>query len=240
MATTAGNIITAAFLKVGVGSPTSAQTASALISLNNLVSFLGADRFINVVSRESFTVAASDPEYTVGDGGQWDTDPPPIGVRSCYLRDASNYDTPIRVITYKEYDRLSNKSFTAKPTALYFVAEYPLPKVIFNSYPDSAYSAYFEFWKNFSEFALTTTELTTPPEYKEAFVYNLAISLGEDWDRKIHETVIYRARETRELIERLVAAQNPPPLAKFDFGGIGGMQDPGYDVVNDNLVDGGT
>ena len=35
---TAGDIITAAFIKVGVDSPTAAQTASALVSLNNMIS----------------------------------------------------------------------------------------------------------------------------------------------------------------------------------------------------------
>lgn len=235
---TAGGIITAAFIKVGVDSPTTAQTASALISLNNMVSLLGAEGMIYSITSEGFTVVAADKEYTIGSGGQWNT-VRPLKIISCYLRDSKNYDYPVEVIAGKDYNRLSNKSYVARPGALYFLPEYPLAKIIFDASPDGSYSAYFEFVKNFTEFALTTTTVTLPDEYKEFLVYNLAQSLGEDFDRVVSKTVQMQAIRTREVIERMVASQKQIPKARFDFAGIGGTTELPWSIVTDETIDGG-
>lgn len=238
---TAGDIITASFTKVGIDVPTTAQTASGLISLNNIISLLGADMLTPVVVSESFALVAADSEYTIGNTGspQWNT-ARPIRVISCFLRDSDNFDYPVKIISSRDYALLSNKSFSARPNKLYFLPEYPLAKIIFNTSPDVAYDAYFEFLKNFTEFALTTTTVSLPNEYKEALVYNLAVSLGEDWDRIVSKTILFQAARTREVIDRLNASTKAIPKAKFDFADIGGTQDVGYNVVTDKLIDGGS
>lgn len=230
---TAGDMITAAFLKVGVGSPTSAQTASALISLNNMMSLLGADLLTHVVISESFAVTAGDADYTIGKStANWDTDRP-VKVASCFLRDSEGYDHPLGVLSSKGYAGIGKKDYSARPTALYFLPEYPNARIIFNASPDAAYTAYLEFMKNFTEFAATSTTFSMPLEYKEALTYNLAISLGEDWDRVVPKTVQIKAMESREIIDRLNASNRPPAVAKFDFcnGGI-------YEIENDTLSGG--
>ena len=235
---TAADLITAAFIKVGVDSPVAAQTASALISLNNMISLLGADMLQGVVVTESFSVVAADAEYTIGSGGQWDT-VRPMAVKSCFLRNDDDYDTPVKILSSQEYINLSNKAFSARPTGLYFLPEYPLAKIIFNTSPNAGYDAYFEFVKNFTEFALTSTSVALPPEYKEALVYNLAVSLAEDWDRVVPKSVYEKAMMTREIIDHLNATTKRPPLLRFDFAGMGGTSDAGYDVVTDDVIDGG-
>jgi hypothetical protein len=215
---TAADIITAAFIKIGVEAPTTAQTASALISLNNMMSLLGADKFAPVVVSEGFSLEASDPGYTIGPGGQWDT-VRPQGVISCFLRGSNGEDYPIRVMSGRTYNNMPNKYFPGQPTELYFLPEYPLAKIIFNTNPESSIDAYFEFEKSFVEFATTATSVTLPPEYKEALVYNLAVSLGEDWDRVVSKTLYAQSIRTREIIERLNASARVVPKARFgDFG----------------------
>jgi len=237
MAPIAGDLITAAFIKVGVGSPTAAQTASALISLNNMMSLLGADLMTYCVTSEGFSLAATDPEYTIGPAGQWDT-VRPIKVISCFLRDDDNYDHPIKIMDAVEYRDISSKSWNGRPTALYFLPEYPLAKIIFDARPVDEEDVYFEFLKNFTEFALTTTSVTLPPEYKEGLVYNLAVSLGEDWDRVVSKTIYAQAMRTREVIDRLNASNRKAPRAKFDMAGVAGV-DLGYIIETDSVVDGG-
>lgn len=234
----AAAIITAAFQKIGVETPTSAQTASALISLNNMVSLLGADQMMYSVTSESFTATVDDTTYTVGTSGDVDT-VRPNKIVSCYLRDGNNYDWPVKVMSGIDYNKLSNKSFTARPTELYFLPEYPLAKIIFNYAPDYAYTVYLESWKNFTEFATTATTVTLPNEYKEALVYNLAVSLGEDWDRQTPKTVLMKAEQYKEIIARLNASQRAVPRARFDFAGMGGTYDAEYSIVTDDLIDGG-
>lgn len=234
---TASDLITAAFYKVGIEVPTSAQTDAALVSLNNMISLLGVDMPPYCVTAEAFTMVVADKEYTIGSGGQWDT-VRPERVLSCYLRDGDNFDYPVKVMASKDYNELSNKSLTARPTQLYFLPEYPLAKIIFNASPDYAYSAYFEFVKNFTEFATVGTTVSLPNEYKEAFVYNLAVSLGEDWDRIVPKSLYAQAERTREVVSWFNATKRPAPRAKFDFYGIGGG-DIEYNIATDDLIDGG-
>lgn len=233
---TAGDLITAAFIKVGIEVPTTAQTASALISLNNMMSLLGADMLSYSVVSESFSLAVADAEYTIGSAGQWDT-VRPSQVVSCFIRDDDNFDHQVRVISSTQYNQLGDKSFDARPTALYFLPEYPLAKIIFNTRPLVAEDAFFEFIKNFTEFATTATTATLPPEYKEGLVYNLAVSLGEDWDRVVSKTIYAQAIRTREVIDRLNAAAKPAARARFDFSTSGA----GYIIESGSteIVDGG-
>ena len=233
---TAADIITAAFIKVGIGSPTAAQTASALISLNNMMSLLGADMLTYCVTSEGFSLAATDPEYTIGPSGQWDT-VRPLKVLNCRLRDDDQRDHPISIMDATEYRDIGNKVWDGRPTALYFLPEYPLAKIIFDARPIVSEDVYFEFLKNFTEFAATTTSVTLPPEYKEALVYNLAVSLGEDWDRVVSKTIYAQAMRTREVIDRLNASARPAPRARFDF-----YQGAGFDIEtggSTDIIDGG-
>jgi len=213
---TAGDLITAAFLKVGVGSPTANQTASALISLNNMVSSWGGEQLVTAVTRENFTLTAGDAEYTIGLGGDFDT-VRPIRIESAFLRDTEDYDWPLEVVSAKDVNAVTYKATEAKPGKLYFVPEVTLAKIIFDCEPDIAYVLYLESWKNFTEFTDTTTTVTLPNEYKEAIIYNLAVSLAEDWDRVVSKSVMMRADETKYLLSAANAATRPVPTAKFDL-----------------------
>jgi hypothetical protein len=217
---TANDLITAAFQKVNVYSPTTAQVASALISLNNMISMWGVEFLNYVPTSESLSVTTT-ATYTIGSGGTWDT-VRPISVEECYLLDSDGYSHPVGIISVKDYSRISSKTFSARPENLYFVPEYPLAKIVFESVPDTTYTAYFVFHKPITELSAVGTTVSLPDQYKEAIVYNLAISLGEDWDRKIPQTVVMRAMQTKDLLLRLNAINNPPPMASFDISGSGG------------------
>lgn len=115
---TAADLITAAFQKVNIYDPTTAQTASALISLNNMIASWGA-------------------EFMFPDG-------------------------------------------------------------------------------HAPEFVLTSSMMVLSAEYREALVYNLAVSVAEDWDRIVPKTVYMRAKETKEIIDVLNASVRRPGLLTVD------------------------
>ena len=216
MATTAADLISGAFQKIGVYSPTTAQSASALISLNNMISSWGADLLNYALTREYKALTTGDAEYTVGSGGDWDT-VRPMKLESAYLRDSDDYDWPLEVINAVQYNSHYCKSLDGRPERIYFIPEYPLAKIIFDYEPDASYTVYCDFVKNFTEFTATTTSVTLPAEYKEALIYNLAISLGEDWDRVVAKTTLIKAMETKGNIDRLNASNRPPARASFDI-----------------------
>ncbi len=213
---TSGDLITAAFLKVGIDVPTTAQTASALISLNNMISFWGVELLQPSLTRENFTLTSGTAEYTWGSGGSITTTRP-IRIANAYLRDSSSYDTPLDVMSGKDYGDITDKTASGRPGKLYFTPEETLAKIIFECKPDAAYVLYLESWKPLTEFAATSTSVTLPNEYKEAIVYNLAVSLAEDWDRVVSNTVQRKAMETKEALGAANAATRPVPMAKFDF-----------------------
>lgn len=219
---TAGSIIDSGALKVGLQSLTAAQSATALGTLNNLLSFWSVDGGDHVVTSESFSIGTSAAEYTIGSGGDKDT-VRPLSVEQCYLRDGDGYDFPVRVMSAGQYNDIIDKDLSARPTKLYFNPEFPLAKIIFNSVPDAGYTAYFEFMKPFTALASTTTTLDNswPGEYLEALVYNLAVAMGEDWDRVIPLTVKERAETTRTVIDRFNASNRPVPTSRFEFGAGG-------------------
>jgi len=232
--TTGSGIVDAAYIKVGIDAPTTAQYTSGLVGLNNLVSQWGGESLIYCVTSESFTVSTGDEEYTIGSGGDWDTIRP-LRVESCFLRDADNYDYPVVVMDSKSYNSIRNKTFDIRPVKLYFLPEYPLAKIIFDAAADADYTAYFEFIKSIPELATIGTTITMPDEYKEALVYNMAISLGEDFDRVIGKTVIANAIRTKDVIRAIIAAQKRVPETRFNIPGRGG----GYNIVTDSRIDGG-
>ncbi len=239
MSTTAANLITAAFSKIGIASPSAAQNASALISLNTLVSFFGASFMFPFLVRESKTLTVGDGEYTIGVGGNLNT-VRPIGLENCYLRDSDNYDYPLKVLSPSDYAKRPNKTLTSKPQRVYFIPEYPLAKIIFDYLPDYAYTAYFDFRKNLTEFALSSTTMEStllPEEYRAFLTYNLAISLAEDWDRTPSKTLYAMAQQTKETIETLIASTKPAPVARFD---VTKSEEAGtYSIITDDVIDGG-
>jgi hypothetical protein len=213
---TAADIINAALRKISVGNPTVAQQATALTALNNMVSSWGAELRNHKLSREYKALTAGTAEYTVGSGGDWDTTRP-VKLESAYLRDSNNYDWPLEIINAKQYNSHYCKSLEGRPERIYFVPEYPLAKIIFDYEPDTTYTVYCDFIRSLSEFTATTDTVSLPNEYKEALVYNLAVSLGEDWGRTVPPTVMRRAAETKNIIDALNAANRTPQKARFDI-----------------------
>jgi len=218
MATTAADIISRAFGKIGIDDPTTAQKATALEELNDMISLWGADFMVPAVTSESFTMTQGQAEYTIGSGSDFDT-VRPISVHSCYLRNSDGYDYPIHVMSSEDYNGLVSKDLEGRPTELYFLPEVTEAKIIFNKEIDEAYDAHFEFWKNFTEFALSTTGVTLPPEYRKALIYNLAVDLADSWDRKVSTRVLSQAGISYALLKRIGYITRPAPRANFDFGG---------------------
>lgn len=213
----ASDIIVAAFGKLAVYDPTTTQTSAALSSLNSMISSWGVEHLQPVVVSETMAITQGDAEYTIGSGGDLDT-VRPMRIENLRLRDSDDYDHPVEVMSPGDYNRVSSKTYEATPKRAYFLPEYPLAKLIFEYEPDAAYTAYIESLKPFTEFTSTATTVSLPVEYKEALVYNLAIVLGEDWDRRIPETVIMRAKELKNMIASFIAGTKPPAMARFDSG----------------------
>ena len=212
---TANDIIVAAFRKSHIGNSTEPDRTDALEDLNNIISSLGP-AFLNVPVSENFALTIGQADYTIGDGGNFDT-VRPIMVKSVFLRDSDGYDAKVRPMSNEDYILLTSKDLDGKPFRYSFLQEYPLAKIVFNREPEKAYTAYFEFIKNFTEISALDTTIVLPPEYKAFLVLNLAINIAENKGIELSPTVYMRAKELEKDISRLVHIDLPPE-AEFDFG----------------------
>jgi hypothetical protein len=215
---TATDIINAAYKKIGFSDVSDPDRVEALVNLNNLVSSWGAE-FLNYYTvRESLVLTIGTATYTIGRGGNLSTIRP-VSLKDAILRNSEGSDIPLNVVAARDYNEVTSKAWDGKPSAVYFLPEYPLAKVIFDCEPFEAYTAYFDFEKNFTEFASIGAAMSLPPEYKEALVYNLAISLAEDKGIIVPVTGTVRdtAQRLKTNLDRLNAVNKPVPEAKFDF-----------------------
>ena len=213
---TAQNIIDAAFRKIGMLDPKSADRTGALENLNNMISSWGLEFLNHYVSRETLTIGTTKATYTLGSGGDLDTTRP-IRLIDAVLRDSDGYDYDLKVIAAGDYNDIRYKSNSLRPTEIYFLPEYPLAKVVFDCVPDAAYSVVLDLEQNFTEFAALTTTVSLPNEFKEALVYNLAIALAEDKGINVRSTVLDTALRTKELIGRLNSVNRPVKEAIIDL-----------------------
>ena len=218
MATTAQNICDRAYRKIGLSSPSAAESTLAFESLNDMISLWGTIFLVPYRTRENLVLTVDQAEYTIGKEGTEDFDTiRPMRIRSVYLTDSDDYSYSVKVISDIDYNKIASKTLSGRPTKVYYINEYPSAKIIFNKETDIAYTAHFEFWKNFTEFAAITTEVSFPNEYKDAMVYNLAVRLAEDNSIELPRSVGRYATSSLVLIKRLLASNRRVPRATFDF-----------------------
>jgi len=224
-------IIYPAFRKIGLKTAdlTSDQVANALIAFNNMISSWGADFLTTSVISESFALTSGTAEYSIGSGGDFDTIRP-MKVVSCFLRDSDGYDSPVNVMGSRDYSPIVDKDASGRPTALYFVPTLTMATITFDYAPDAAYTAYFEFWKNFTEYTTTSSPVAYPNEYKQPMILNLAINLDELWDRTVPNTLFIQAQNAYDLVKRLNASTRRVSKTKFDIPGQGR-----YNINTDNF-----
>jgi hypothetical protein len=163
-------------IAVGHTNPSQAQRTKALRVLNRMLDLFSIDRTqIYVVARESQTLSVGTSEYTIGTSGDWNTTRP-IQIEDAYIRDSSNIDYSVKVISRREYNDVTSKTLEARPTRVYYYPNYSssLGQIWFDWEPDTAETFLFDSWQPFTAFTGLSQTVTWPPGYEEAFVYNLA------------------------------------------------------------------
>lgn len=134
------------------------------------------------VHQDSFPLSTGTSSYTIGVNGTVAVTRPTKVVDPCFVRDASGYDSPVRVISAETYGRLVSKGagntipqvlyydngFSATSTATMFV--YPVPS--------TALTLFFSSWQQLQAFAALSTTVLLPPGYQLFIETNFAIHLA--------------------------------------------------------------
>lgn len=140
----------------------------------------------------SFSLTQGQTSYSVGSGGDVNINRP-LKIYSAWRRETStNKDTPIQILSQKEYDLLNNKSDEGVPIAIYYDPRYESGGVqegatakgllyVYqpaNSNSASTLTIHFRYQRPFNDFNALTDELDFPQEWNEAIKWGLAQRLA--------------------------------------------------------------
>jgi len=93
-------------------SPTSAESADALIAINSMLDSWRNDRLMAyALQNETLAMVASQASYTIGPSGDLNT-VRPVSIESAFMREG-NIDYPVRVIDAEEFNSIPDKTSTS-------------------------------------------------------------------------------------------------------------------------------
>lgn len=234
MGTVQVDVLEPALRKLHIWSPDTTELSNALSAFNSMVSSLSAeDVFLPFYTRENFTLTAAKGTYTWGSGGDFGTTRPEEVV-SAFIRDTNGNDYEVETnMSLEEYNLILDKDVAARPERLLYLREYPLGKIVFDSAPTTAEDLYIDTLKQIAELATVGDTLTIPPEYKEFFIFNLAVRMTPEFDVILPQEVKDIAKESLERVssqnfKKLISTVRMDPLLLVN------SRDNGYNIYTDS------
>ena len=175
----------------------SGEAANGLVRLNDMLASWRVDRLLCYqLKEESFVLTVNDGIYTIGSGGDFDTDRPIEILKPCYVRE-NQTDYPCDVINRDAYGRIVSKSTVTSnyPRKLFYDTAYPLGIIKIYPVPSSANTLFINSLKEIQQFATLGTDAAIPTEYYDPIVYELAARHAAQKGYALNATT-ERVRET--------------------------------------------
>ncbi len=221
-ARTVTELIQAALRKIkvlGAGDTVkAADTTTGLEALQDIVSALGID-MIPFQTIISFAFASSSSSYTIGEQGSPDKNTTrPEKINGAYIRDSSGYDHIVRIISEREYRKISDKSVTeGRPTVLWYNPTAPNGTVYVHPIPTEGETFILVVDSPFTDPAQLADELldTTgiPRNYHDPLKHMLALDLAPEYGVEPDAIIIAKAGKGENDLISLNAARNAHPAA---------------------------
>lgn len=155
-------------------------------------------------TEETFSLVAQTREYTIGDGGDFDTVRPIRLINANLKRDSRDY--PLKVVERSNYNKIGRKQTSGRSFAITYQPEYPLGKIALFFTPDSSSDQLFlSTQKQLESFPSLTTKVNFAPGYNRAVKYNLAIELAGEFGRgaTLDPTIIAIAKVGKDNIKNV-------------------------------------
>jgi hypothetical protein len=184
--------------------------------LNNLGDSWSAEGLlVFAYSREEFTMVAGQASYTIGTGGDFNTDRP-ASIDSAQLQyPGSDVDYNIEVVPQNQYDSMSLKTVLGQPTMLFYNPGYPLGACFFYYTPSQAFTVRLNLRARLGALTLAGT-VSFPEEYRRALIFNLAEDIANIYGFEPPQTTSRIARESKNVLLSINAA-NDNSIAELDI-----------------------
>lgn len=197
--------------------PSAAEEADALSSLNDLLESWSAEGFlVHQIVREVFPLTVNQASYTMGVGGNFNTSRPLL------LSDASILDgsseIPLKLISVQEFQDISIKTTTSNiAQKIYALGSYPLETLTLWPVPSTANSLVTYSLKPLTAFTAVSNEVSFPPGYQRALRYNLALDMSPEYGKDPSAMIAMVAAETKADLKR---KNIPAPIMSSDVSGL--------------------
>ena len=221
MATTAGDQINRALRLLGVlaegETPSAAVSQDALTALNQMIDSWNTEKLsiFNTID-QTFNWPAGEIQRHLGPTGDF------VGVRPVLLDDSTYYRDPgtnvsfgIKFINQQQYDGIAVKTVTSTyPQVMWINMEYPNIQMTIYPKPTRLLEWHFISVQELDQPALLTTDLTFPPGYLRAFVYNLAMELAPEFGVEPSQQVQRIAMVSKRNLKRI---NNPDDVMSMPY-----------------------
>ena len=228
MATTAGDQINRALRLLGVlaegETPSAATSQDGLTALNQMIESWNTER-LSVFSTQDqiFTWPAGQITRTLGPSGNFVGNRPVLLDEATYYRDAgTNVSYGIKFINQQQYDGIAVKTVTSTYPQVIFV-NMTYPDVTMTVYPKPTRDLEWHFVsvQELSNPATLATNLTFPPGYLRAFVYNLAMEIAPEFGVEPSPQVTRIAMTSKRNLKRI---NNPDDIMSMPYSLIATRQ----------------
>lgn len=228
MATTAGDQINRALRLLGVlaegETPSAATSQDGLTALNQMIDSWNTER-LSVFSTQDqiFTWPAGEITRTLGPSGNFSGNRPILLDDATYYRDpGTNVSFGIKFINQQQYDGIAVKTVTSTYPQVIFV-NMTFPDVTMTVYPKPTRDLEWHFIsvQELSNPAVLTTNLTFPPGYLRAFVYNLAMEIAPEFGVEPSPQVTRIAMTSKRNLKRI---NNPDDIMSMPYSLIATRQ----------------
>jgi hypothetical protein len=202
---TGRDLVSATLRLIGASAPgesiAASEASDGLSSLNRMLdSWSNEGLLLYAVTKESaITLIPGTSTYTLGTGGDITTRP--MSLTTAKYRDGSNQEYNLQILTAAEYADIPNKNLQSIPTSLYDSGSYPQRSIVL--YPVPSASGSLDLYTNRPLTALTLDDdISLPPGYEEALVYNGAIRLAPEYGRAVSQEIAMVATESKASLKR--------------------------------------
>ena len=228
MATTAGDQINRALRLLGVlaegETPSAATSQDGLTALNQMIDSWNTER-LSVFSTQDqiFTWPAGEITRTLGPSGNFSGNRPVLFDDATYYRDpGTNVSFGIKFINQQQYDGIAVKTVTSTyPQVIFVNMTYPDATMTVYPKPTRDLEWHFISVDELSNPAVLTTDLTFPPGYLRAFVYNLAMEIAPEFGVEPSPQVTRIAMTSKRNLKRI---NNPDDIMSMPYSLIATRQ----------------
>ena len=221
MSTTAGDQINRALRLLGVlaegETPSAAVSQDALTALNQMIDSWNTER-LSVFSTQDqiFTWPSSTIRRTLGPTGDFVGNRPVMVDEATYFRDPqTNVSYGIKIINQQQYNGIAVKTVTSTyPQVVWINMTYPDIEMYVYPVPIRPLEWHIVSVEELTQPATLATDLTFPPGYLRAFVYNLAMELAPEFGVEPSAQVRRIAMTSKRNLKRI---NNPDDLMSMPY-----------------------